>query len=550
MVSPPSAGRLAWLTGRRFDLLVIGGGINGAGIAREAARRGLSVALVEKLDYAAGTTSRATRLIHGGVRYLEHGELVLVLESLREREALLRRAPHLVRPLPFLIPVFENSTRSPLFIRAGMVLYDLLSAGKSLPRHRFLDPGGMRRLEAQLALPGLKGAFLYYDAQVNYPERLTVETIQSARAAGAATLNHCEVLEFLIREDRVAGARVRDCLDGAEATVEAALTMNASGPWVEELDARLGKRSRSARPLLSPTSGTHLVVRPFPGAPKRALYFEARRDRRPVFIIPWDGLFLIGTTEVAFSGSPDGVRPTREEIRYLFEEAFEAMPQARLAAGDILYTYAGVRPLPHSSDATLAELTRRHLVYDHEKHEGVAGLASIIGGKLTTYRQLSRDAVDFALKKLERIPHYRERKWLRRAPEEDLPFFALWDWTASAEALEKEAAPLGEQYGAAPAEVVRLLATYGPGGQRILEMWRERPEWRRPLCEHTRVTEAEVLYTVREEQAITPADVLLRRTCVALGACRGLDAVPTVARLMNAPPEPALEEIERTLLRA
>ena len=167
-----AAARLAPLQGRRFDLLVIGGGINGAGIAREAARRGLSVALVEKLDYAAGTTSRSTRLIHGGVRYLEHGELMLVLESLREREALLRRMPHLVRPLPFLIPVFDRSSRSAQLIRAGMLLYDLLSAGKSVPRHRFLDPGELRRLEGHVGAGGLKGAFFYYDAQVNYPERL------------------------------------------------------------------------------------------------------------------------------------------------------------------------------------------------------------------------------------------------------------------------------------------------------------------------------------------------------------------------------------------
>ena len=179
--------RLGPLQDTRFDLLVVGGGINGAGIAREAARRGLRVALVEKQDYGAGTTSRSTRLIHGGLRYLEQGELLLVLESLREREALLQRVPHLVRPLRFLIPVYRHSLRSARLIRAGMVLYDLLSAGKTVPRHRVVRPGELQQLKRQLHTPGLQGAFVYYDAQVNFPERLVVETVAAARRSGKLT---------------------------------------------------------------------------------------------------------------------------------------------------------------------------------------------------------------------------------------------------------------------------------------------------------------------------------------------------------------------------
>lgn len=539
MVGP----RLACLADRRFDLLIIGGGINGAGIAREAACRGLSVALVEKLDYASGSTSRSTRLIHGGLRYLEHGELMLVLESLREREALLRHMPHMVRPLSFLIPVFDHSSRSVPFIRAGMLLYDLLSAGKGLPRHRFLDRGELRRLERQAGSlkwdGGLKGAFLYYDAQVNYPERLTVDTIAAARQAGAVALNHCEVLEFVIRDGRVTGTRVRDTVGGEETTVDALLTVNASGPWVNDFDALLGIRRKT--PLLMPTRGSHLVVGPFEGAPGQAIYFEARSDRRPVFIIPWNGLYLIGTTDVVFSGKADDVQPSEEEVRYLLEETSAALPQARLTRGDILYTYAGIRPLPHTTGAAPAELTRGHLLYDHEKNDGVGGLCSVIGGKLTTYRHLARDAVDFAMKKLGR------RR--RRAPAEEPPAFTLWDWRDSQETLEKQAAPMAAQYGVAPGELLRLLATYGRAATAILEMWRENAAWRRPLCEHTRVTAAEALYAARREQALTAGDVLLRRTCAALEPCRGLDALPRVAELLDVSPEPARKEIERTLPR-
>jgi glycerol-3-phosphate dehydrogenase len=528
--------RLAALQNRRFDLLIIGGGINGAGIAREAARRGLSVALIEKLDYAAGTTSRATRLIHGGVRYLEHGELLLVLESLREREALLKRAPHLVRPLPFLIPVFQHSTRSARLIRAGMVLYDLLSAGKRVPRHRFLDQEELKRLDRHMATAGLKGAFLYYDGQVTYAERLAWEAIAAARAAGAVTLNHCRMLEFALRDSRVTGARVRDLLDGRETTVEAQLTVNACGPWLDETLASV----RRGHAFLSATRGTHLALRPFEGCPSEAIYFEAKSDRRPVFVVPWNGLYLVGTTDILDHGRPDEVLPTAPEVEYLLSEAAAAMPQARLTPDDILYTYAGLRPLPHAEGSVPAELTRRHLVFDHEKEEGIAGLASLIGGKLTTYRELARDAVRFAERKLGREPS-------PPAEEADLPFLS-WHWDDPAQ-LEKDAEPLARSAGVAAAEVIRLLSTYGAGAKPILARWKDQPPSRRTLCEHSQVTEAEVLHAAAEEQAITPADALLRRTCAGLGPCRGLDALPRVAELLGAPEEESAAEIARTLVR-
>ncbi len=534
--SGDSKTRLKALGATAFDLLVVGGGINGAGIAREAARRGLSVALVEKQDYGAGTTSRSTRLIHGGIRYLEHGELMLVLESLRERERLLRHHPHLVRPRRFLIPVYNNSSRGARLIRAGMLLYDLLSAGKGVPNHRKVGAQQLRELQRQLHAPGLKGAFLYYDGQVNFPERLVMETVADARRHGAVTLNHCELLCFRMEGRRVRGALVRDTLTGEQAEARAAFTVNVTGPWLEQLDALLP--ARRAHPLLAPTRGSHLAVAPFPGAPDDALYFEARTDRRPVFIIPWQGLYLIGTTDVPFAGDPSEVRPSAEEVDYLLAEANAVLPQARLTRHSILFTYAGVRALPYEETTEPGALTRRHIFFDHQKEDGVSGAATILGGKLTTFRSLARDVVDTLARRLGREGHRGDRaERLRRATSykgaaAELPEFAAWPWQGPPEALAEQVAPLAAQHALEPAQFLRLFETYGEGARQVLRLLDQDPALRRPLCAESPVLAAEVLYAARCEQALTLGDVLLRRTCAALAADRGLLAAPAAADLL------------------
>ncbi len=525
--------RLKALGEGAFDLLVVGGGINGAGIAREAARRGLRVALVEKQDYAAGTTSRSTRLIHGGIRYLEHGELTLVLEALRERELLLRRMPHLVRPLRFVIPVYDYSSRSARLIRAGMLLYDLLSAGKTVPRHRAAGPEQLRELERQIRAPGLKGAFLYYDAQVNFPERLVVETIGDARRHGAVTLNHCELLCFRLPGRRVRGALVRDALTGAQTEVQATLTVNATGPWLEQVDALLP--ARRAHPLLSPTRGSHLVVGRFPGAPSDALYFEARSDHRPLFIIPWHGLFLIGTTDVPFAGDPSEVRPSPEEVEYLLAEVNAALPQARLTRGSILFAYAGVRALPYEESTEPGALTRRHILVDHEKQDGIGGVATILGGKLTTYRSLARDVVETLARKLPRETRRRSKALGAAATahvEPELPQFATWPWQGPPEELEQSVVPMASEHRLEPAQFLRLFETYGEGAPQLLQILDEDAAMRRPLCEAGPMLAGEVAYAARHEQALTLGDVLLRRTCAGLSADRGANVVPAVADLL------------------
>ena len=292
----------------RYDVIIIGGGINGAGIARDAAMRGLKVLLIEKGELGCATTSASTRLIHGGLRYLEHFEFGLVRESLREREILLRIAPHLVRPLAITVPIYKQSKRGRLTIRAGMILYDLLSSGKSLPRHQMLSrPETLERWPG-LNPEGLIGSALYYDAQVEFPERLVVENVRSAREFGAEALTHPRVTKLAIEGVEFVGD------DGQKQFAEAAVVINAAGPWI---DLVLELAPVKSPKLIGGTKGSHIIVAPFPGAPENAIYLEARSDGRPIFIIPWNKIFLIGTTDVRFEGDPDEVRCEDWEIDYL-----------------------------------------------------------------------------------------------------------------------------------------------------------------------------------------------------------------------------------------
>jgi glycerol-3-phosphate dehydrogenase len=364
-----------------YDVVIIGAGINGAGIARDAAMRGLRVLLIEKGEIGAGTTSASTRLIHGGLRYLEHFEFGLVYESLRERETLLRIAPELVRPLAMAVPIYKQSRRGWLTIRAGMILYDLLSWKKSLPGHRMLSRAETLERWPGLNPEGLVGSALYYDAQVEFPERLVLANVQSAREFGAEVLIHTRVTKITASGVEFVGQ-----------FAEASVIINAAGPWI---DLVLKHAPVKSPKLIGGTKGCHIVVPVFPGAPANAIYLEARSDGRPIFIIPWNKLYLIGTTDVRFEGDPDEVRCEDWEIDYLLSETNLALPSAKLTRDSILQTYSGVRPLPYKSS------TRRHFIREHPQ---LPNLLSIVGGKLTTYRSLSEECVDLIFRKLGKNP--------------------------------------------------------------------------------------------------------------------------------------------------
>jgi glycerol-3-phosphate dehydrogenase len=489
----------------RYDLIVIGAGINGAAIAREAALAGLTVLLLEQDDLGSGTSAASTRLIHGGLRYLEHAELGLVYESLHERERLLRLAPHLVTPLGLYLPIYRTARRRPWQIRAGMWLYDFLSLGKSVPRHRILDAPDVLALLPGLARDGLIGAAHYYDAQVSFPERLIVELVRDAIAHGAELRTHTRVTRIDIVAKRARGVEWRGS-DGTVGRAEAPRIVNATGPWVDRIVGELGSRK-----LLGATKGSHLVCRRFPGAPDHAVYAEAAADGRPFFVIPWNGLYLIGTTDERFDGDPGEIEVDVAEYRYLVSAAERLFPAAGPLDRYVCYTQAGVRPLPRSSASRTAAITRRHLIYEHRR---ARGLYSIVGGKLTTHRALAEDV-------LLRIWRRRDRPFASGTRDRPLP--GALDVAARGELL----ATLGAELGADQA--TRLWRIYGGRAAAIASVARSSKELKRVLGPGTRPLVAELVCAVQEEWASSLADILLRRCMAGLAADRGLDSAADAA---------------------
>ena len=504
-----------------FDLIVVGAGINGAGIARDAAMRGLKVLLLDKGDVASGTTSWSTRLIHGGLRYLEYYELYLVHESLSEREKLLKIAPHLVKPLPFIIPVYDYSKRGTVLVRLGMIGYDTLSWSKSLDRHKMLSREEVIERIPGLEAEGLLGAAMYYDGQVEYAERLAVENAVSAREHGTVVLTYAGVDRLVVEDGDVAGVEFTDLLGGGEYTVRAPVTVNVAGPWVDEV---LRRMDFAEERMIGGTKGSHLIVDPFPGAPAgEALYAEAKQDGRPYFIVPWNGRYLIGTTDIRYEGDLDEVVASEEEIDYLINETNTVIPSANLTRDKVLFTYSGIRPLPFETEGAEGSVTRGHLVYDHATHDPrIGGLISIIGGKLTTYRNLARQTVNKVYEKLgSKTPEC-------RTDLISLPGGAAVDFDEFA-ANFKLTSGLTEEL------AVRLLRLYGTRAPEVLAEAGEDHSLRVPLgpsaSPETGIIGAEVLYAFRRELAEKLGDVLLRRSMVGMGPKVGLDVDKAAARV-------------------
>jgi len=380
------------LAGQTFDLIVIGGGIIGAGIARDAALRGLHTLLLEKEDFAYGTTSRSSRLIHGGLRYLQRLEFHLVRGDLREREVLLAIAPHLVHPLPFVIPVTHGSRLQRIALALGMHLYDLLSFDKSLPSHHYLSRSETLELEPGLELERLAGSYLYYDCQVPFMERLCLENAISAAEHGAIVVNHARVTSLLHAGSAVSGVQVQDVLSEETCQVSARMVLNAAGPWVDRVWEMLdmGRRSTVRR-----TKGVHLLA---PQVSQNAVAFFAQSDGRLVFVIPWQGYSLIGTTDTDYSGDLDDVHAEAEDAAYLLTEVQRLFPSVGL--DEVFHASAGLRPLVDSRARRPGDVSRAHKLVDHERKDGVGGLVSVLGGKITAYRAVAQEAVNLVCRKL------------------------------------------------------------------------------------------------------------------------------------------------------
>jgi glycerol-3-phosphate dehydrogenase len=503
------------LAAEPFDVLVVGGGITGAGVALDASTRGYSVALVERGDYAIGTSSRSSKLVHGGLRYLQNFDLGLVREALLERQLNVALAPHLVRPLPLVVPAFDGA-RPDRLTGIGLNMYDVMSVDRISPlarrrarddadwspaRHRMI--GGDEVLELVPALVGRSpsGGYLFYDCQTD-DVRLVLTVLGEAVRFGAVAANRLEAVELLQDGGRACGARVRDRESGAELEVRAENVVNATGVWADRL--RPGELHDEAEvPVIRPSRGTHIIV---PGAtlPLVAGVIAPAGGGRTIFVLPWLGQTLVGTTDNDYEGDLERVRPAPEDVAYLLD-AVNTFFATALAPSDIAGAYAGVRPLISTGDPRKSvDISRKAELY-----ETSSGMVTITGGKLTTWRRMAKMTVDRIVEREGRdAPCQTHQVPLGMAVEPaDLPRVP----GVPEEAYDQ----LAHRYGYAAHEVLRLAA--------------ERPELAAPVQPGMPDLLAEVAYAARREQARSVGDVLLRRTRLALTAARDVCAPGAVA---------------------
>ena len=505
--------------GAHFDLIVIGAGINGLGIARDAAERGLRVALVEQEDFCAGVSAWSGRLVHGGLRYLEHGDVPLVRESLRERERLFHVAPHLVKPVRLIMPFFSKNTRPSWMIRLGMIAYDVLSFDKSVKSHRVMSTKAVTERFTGIETTGLSGAALFTDGQVEFAERLCTELAVAAGEAGATFYLHSRVTRILVDDGRVTGVEAtRD--SGDVFTLTADITVNAGGPWVDDvLHGTDAASSIESKRLIGGSKGSHLIVDAFPGAPRDVVYYESQTDGRLVLVIPWMGRYLIGTTDQLFDGDPDSARCEPDEVEYLLTEVNTLMPEAKLSVSDVLYTYSGVRPLPFNPGVSEWKIPRSHIVLDHAK-TGYTGLLSIVGGKLTTYRQLAQDATDVVVKQLKR--------GARKSVSKDAPFPGARSTDMATFATSFVQTTVVERDSAQ-----RLVELYGTRAEMIVELVARNPKLGERFDPKSAAIAAELVFAVTNEYAETLTDVFARRILLAFEPGHGLEGVTRASNILG-----------------
>jgi glycerol-3-phosphate dehydrogenase len=498
------------------DLLVIGGGITGAGIARDAAMRGLRTALVEAGDFGSGTSSRSSRLVHGGLRYLEHGWLRLVFEASRERRVLLRIAPHLVRPMPFLFPVHASGRVGPWRLAAGLWLYDLLAIFRNVHRHRSLTRRGVLRVEPRLRDRDLRGGGLYYDAYCD-DARLVLANVRAAHRSGALVASYAAAAAFEKADGRVRGVLVDDAVDGRRVAVHARAVVNATGPWVDRL-RRLDDPDAPA--LLRPTKGVHVTV------PRRrvgntgAITMTSPLDGRVMFVLPSDEVTVIGTTDTDSAEEPAVVAPTSADVVYLLRSANAIFPDARLAPDDVIAAWAGLRPLLRDGAGGATGAVPR----EHRIVESASGLFTIAGGKLTTYRAMAAELVDAVAAALHRLDG---RPIAPRAPtaRQALPGGEVADLELLVRELTKE--------GVTETVARHLVGRYGAEAIAVANLAARESALAAPLGRGAPTLQAEIVYQVRREMALTVSDVMIRRTHLFHShPSQGTEVTPAVAGLM------------------
>ena len=507
---PPRAKALRALAAPEFDILVVGGGITGVGVARDAARRGFRTALVERDDFAAGTSSRSSRLIHGGVRYLEHGWFHLVFEASRERRRLLDNAPHLVRPLRFTWPVYENQRLAKWEIGAGLLMYDVLAMFRNVGKHKRLSAEDVLEREPLVLPDGLNGGATYWDATTD-DARLTMLTALDAERAGAKLLNHAEVTGLTRTLDRVNGVIVRDIPSGMTFGVRAKVIVNATGPWT---DAMRRWEDPTAAPAIRGTKGVHVLVPRERLGNTGALTLLHPADQRVMFALPAGQYAILGTTDTRTEALPEQVRASVTDVRYLLSAANHFFPNAKLTEQDVISAWAGIRPLIASSKPGAPSDQSR----ESEVEVGPGGVIGVSGGKLTTYRAMAEEIVDAAA---ERIKKKRAKSDTAHAK---LPGGDLTDVQAEIGIATEACGDVGI--------ATHLVHWHGSGWRAIWALGEKTPALRQRVVPTSDAIRAELVNGARNEHARTLADLLVRRTHVAFESRdHGLSAVADVAAL-------------------
>jgi glycerol-3-phosphate dehydrogenase len=497
------------LSAETFDVVVVGAGVTGSGCALDAASRGLSVALVEARDFASGTSSRSSKLIHGGLRYLEQMEFHLVREALRERGLLLNViAPHLVRPVSFLLPLTHRGWER-IYVGAGMLLYDELGGHKGMRRHRHLTKRKALKLAPALDPDSLIGAVQYDDCQVD-DARHTLAVARTAARFGAAVANSMSVIGFVREAGRVAGVRVRDHLTSHEFEIRSQVVINATGVWTDELQHLVGERGKFH---VTASKGIHLVV------PRDRLQLDTglilRTEQSVLFVIPWGRHWLIGTTDTEWTLDKAHPAASRADIDYVLHHLNQVLERP-IEPDDVQGVFAGLRPLLSGESESTSRLSREHAV-----EVPVPGLVAVAGGKYTTYRVMAKDAVDAAARGIEAL--------VPPSPTAVTPLIGADGFQALWNARHRLAA----QSGLHVARIEHLLRRHGSRTEELLELIAARPELREPLPEADDYLAVEALYATSHEGALHVDDVLARRTRISIESWdRGEAAAEPVARLM------------------
>jgi glycerol-3-phosphate dehydrogenase len=515
----------AALSKTRFDLVVIGGGINGAATAREAALRGLKVALVEAGDFAVGTSSRSSKLIHGGLRYLEQFDFRLVRESRLERRLLFTIAPHLAQPLPFLLPIYHGDPYYPLKIRVGLTLYDLLGSLGSADRHRMLSPAEALEIVPGLRPEGLRAGAVYHDSATD-DARLTIEMVTDAVDRGAVVANYTEVRALSLtsqagsRAGEVVTAEAQDRLTGRRYELSARYWVNATGPWVDHVRALVPGFDGSRTIRL--TKGTHLILPEL--SPHHALFAAIPSDDRIFLMLPWNGYSLLGTTDTDYQGDPASVQADCEDTEYLLNAVNRVLSRP-IAAGQVLGCFAGLRALVIEPGERPSANTREHRFH---QDPWAWNFLSICGGKLTTARALGEKMVDGIVDRLDPSPGIAARRHPSR--QIPLPGGRTGPFQAFVLASTERAAA---EYGLPRTVAERIVRTYGSRWPLVLGPVRENPQLAEPLQGKPTLLAAEVEFAIRHEMAVTLEDFLLRRSGMNWAACTpaGGEAAPAVARI-------------------